>query len=115
SRFLSDDFLTFRFFRSILFISCISVFTLIAYQAIFNPETTGIVQFSSRQIIALIAFSLFTILFDYITIVQTRIFIDASIEQRSPFRAIVLVFSDIIVTINIFILLFSAFLISVIW
>ena len=66
------------------------------------------------QIVLILSFIVFNVFFDYFTIIQTKLFIEASIKANSIFRSILFIFSDFVVTMNTFILAYAAFILLVI-
>lgn len=65
------------------------------------------------QLSLVFVFVVFNIFFGYFTIIQTKIFIEASIYSKSLFRSIIFILSDLIVTVNSFILSYAFFILLV--
>jgi hypothetical protein len=83
-------------------------------QIYFFPEQFSQIRFDATQYAILAAFIAFNILFDYATIIQTKIFIEASLTAKSVFRAVVFIGSDLLVTMNTFILSYALFILLVV-
>lgn len=99
-----------QFLKSAFFVSTVSFTAAIAIQYIFFSEFLPHFVFSTAQIATVASFFLFNLAMDVVTIAQTRAFIRASVSSDRPFDSIIFFGSDIIVTLNIFILTYAAFL-----
>jgi hypothetical protein len=113
-RFFSGRLFSLKFFCSAAMISLISFLTTISLQIYFFPEQFSQIRFDATQYILFAAFIAFNIIFDYATIIQTKIFIEASIAAKSIFRALVFIGSDLIVTLNTFILSYAFFVLLIV-
>ncbi|MBD1544910.1 hypothetical protein [Roseibium aggregatum] len=108
-RFFSGQLFSKSFFLSAFLVSITSFTIVAAFQIYFYGETLGGVNFDRTQILLIASFIIFNVIFDYITIIQTKIFIEASLSAKSIFRSLVFIVSDIFVTINTFILSYAFF------
>ncbi len=113
-RFFTSRVNSLSFICAAAIVSIISFSIVIALQFFFFPELFDDLSFSPTQVGLFIAFIAFNMAFDYVTILQTKIFIEAAVRAKSSFRAIVFVGSDIIVTMNTFILAYAYFLLIVV-
>ena len=110
-RFFHAKFLSFSFFISAASISVISFSCVISIQMYLFPDhTLERLKIDLVQIYLFAVFILFNICFDYFTIIQTKIFIEASIGAKDMFRSIIFILADIIVTVNTFIFGYAFFL-----
>ena len=93
----------------------VTSFTVVAtFQIYFDRGALADVRFDRLQVLVVAAFVLFNICFDYFTIIQTKIFIEASISAKSIFRSLIFIGSDLLVTMNTFILSYAIFVLIVI-
>ncbi|NDW43667.1 hypothetical protein [Ruegeria sp. PrR005] len=113
-RFFSAKLLSGSFFLSALVISLVSFSLVTAVQVYMNPAAISGVRFDATQYLVIAAFVTFNVFFDYFTIVQTKIFIEASLSAKSIFRSVLFIASDLIVTMNTFILFYAAFVLAVV-
>lgn len=113
-RYLSSKFLSIGFIASAAIISLISFSIVIAAQALLFPDQFAGLKFDPIQIGLFAAFIFFNICFDYFTIIQTKIFIEASLSTKSIFRSALFIISDLFVTINTFILSYAIFVLIVV-
>ncbi|MCB2095794.1 MAG: hypothetical protein KDE11_15445, partial [Rhodobacteraceae bacterium] len=113
-RFFSGNLFSRSFFASALVISITSFSVVVALQLYFYPTALAGVRFDFLQISLIFSFIAFNVLFDYFTIVQTKIFIEASISAKSIFRSILFIASDLMVTMNTFILAYAFFILLVV-
>lgn len=113
-RFFSSRLFSFKFFFSAALVSLASFLMVATIQVYLDQGALADVRFDSFQLALIAVFVLFNVSFDYLTIIQTKIFIEASIKAQSVFRAIVFVGSDFIVTMNTFILAYAFFILVVV-
>ncbi|NOD31485.1 hypothetical protein [Ruegeria atlantica] len=113
-RFFSGKLLSWSFFSSALAVSLVSFTLVAAIQIYLDPAAISGVQFDTKQYLVIGAFLAFNVVFDYFTIVQTKIFIEASLAARSIFRSVVFIASDLLVTMNTFVLSYAAFVLLVV-
>lgn len=113
-RFFATKLLSWGFLLSAAAISVISFSLVIGIQAHFFPEQFVGMTLDRTQTGLFIAFILFNVVFDYATIIQTKIFIEASLAAKSIFRAMVFIIADFIVTMNTFILSYAVFVLFVV-
>lgn len=113
-RFFSGRIFSISFLLSAASISMISFSAVIGLQFYLFPEQFAQIRFDSTQYVLFVAFVLFNIIFDYATIIQTKIFIEASLAAKSIFRATVFIVSDLIVTMNTFIISYAFFVLVVV-
>ncbi len=113
-RFFTARLFSFGFIASAASVSLVSFAIVIGVQAYLFPEQFSQLRLDSTQYGLFAAFIAFNILFDYVTIIQTKIFIEASLSAKSIFRAIVFICSDLIVTMNTFILSYAFFVLVVV-
>jgi hypothetical protein len=114
-RFFSERMFGLRFIVASTVLSSSSFLLVVAIQSFFVVEDFSWLTFNKYQIAVVAFFFLFNLIFDYASFVQTKLFVDSARLSGSAFRALLLLGSDIIVTINIFILAFSVFLLAVIY
>lgn len=112
-RFFSARLFSFSFLLSAASISVVSFSIVIGIQVYFFSDQFSEIRFDFTQCALFAAFILFNILFDYATIIQTKIFIEASLAAKSIFRAIAFIVSDLIVTMNTFIISYALFVLIV--
>lgn len=113
-RFFSSKLFSFRFIASAAIISLTSFSIVILVQALLFTEQFTSLKIDLIQIGLFAAFIFFNICFDYFTIIQTKIFIEASLSAKSIFRSLVFIGSDLFVTMNTFILSYAVFLLMVV-
>ncbi|WP_158498650.1 hypothetical protein [Martelella endophytica] len=113
-RFFSKSIFSFGFIFSAAIISLFSFAIVITFQTNLYPQIFSEIKYDSTQIILIISFILFNVIFDYFTIVQTKVFIEASLKSNTISRSILFIASDLIVTMNTFILAYAAFLLLVV-
>lgn len=113
-RFFSSKFLSFRFMISAIIVSLISFSIVVLVQVYLFPDQFLSLKVDSTQILLFSVFIVFNICFDYFTIIQTKVFVDASIKTKSTFRSILFIGSDLIVTFNTFILSYAIFILIVV-
>ncbi|MCG7624974.1 hypothetical protein [Epibacterium sp. Ofav1-8] len=109
-RYFSGATISWGFLRSSFFVSTLSFIVAITIQNLFFRDFLPHFVFTKLQIATIGSFFLFNIAMDVITIAQTRAFIRASVSSDRPFNSIIFFGSDVIVTLNIFILTYAAFL-----
>ena len=110
ARFFSGRLLSFSFLFPAALISIVSFSAVLGVQIYFFPEQFSQIRYDATQYGIFAAFIAFNILFDYATIIQTKIFIEASLTANSIVRAVVFIGSDLIVTMNTFILSYAFFI-----
>ena len=113
-KYFSAKLLSLRFFFSAAIISITSFTLVFAAQNYFFPEQFLGLHLDYVQILLIFAFILFNVTFDYITIIQTKIFIEASLSAQSIFRSIVFIGADLIVTMNTFVLSYAVFILLIV-
>ncbi|MBB05313.1 MAG: hypothetical protein CML03_07320 [Pseudooceanicola sp.] len=109
-RYFSGTIVGGQFLRSSFFVSTLSFVVAITIQNVFFSEFLPQFVFTKAQIATIGSFFLFNIVMDVVTIAQTRAFIRASVSSDRPFNSIIFFGSDVMVTLNIFILTYAAFL-----
>lgn len=92
--------------------STASFVVAIIVQAAFDTQYAAVLKFTGEQIAITAVLFVFNCLFDYVSIIQTKVFIEFAIKSASPSKSILLLFCDAIFKMNAFILAFSAVLLS---
>ncbi|MEQ9631669.1 MAG: hypothetical protein RLN94_08105 [Roseovarius sp.] len=113
-RFFSSRLFSIGFFASAATISVISFAIVIGIQLYMFPELFANIPFDGLQVALFSAFIGFNVCFDYLTIIQTKIFIETSLSARSIFRSLVFIGADLIVTMNTFIICYAFFVLVVV-
>lgn len=113
-RFFSARLFSLEFFFSAAVISVCSFCLVLGTQVYLFPEQFSQLRYDTQQLVLFLVFILFNISFDYATIIQTKIFIETALKVNSIFRALVLIVSDLIVTMNTFILSYALFVLIVV-
>lgn len=113
-RFFSVKLFTWSFLFSAAIVSLVSFLLVISIQIYLFPVLFNDININATQVVLVVAFILFNVAFDYFTIIQTKVFIEASLGAKSIFRAIVFIASDLIVTMNTFILCYAFFILLVV-
>ncbi len=113
-RFFSGRYTSRRFFKSALTLSITSFSCIVATQLYFYHDSIKDVNFDPMQISLISFFVLSNFVFDYFTIIQTKIFVEAAINTRSIIKSAVLIFSDLIVTMNTFIIFYALIILTVV-
>jgi hypothetical protein len=113
-RFFTGKLFSRSFVASAAVVSVVSFSLVLGTQFYLFPEQFSQLSWNNIQIWIFIAFIGFNILFDYVTIIQTKVFIEASLTSPSIFRALVFIGADLIVTMNTFILSYAIFIIIVV-
>lgn len=99
-----------RFLLSSFLVSTLSFCFAISLQFVFFSEYLPEFTFSTVQIITVFSFFVFNVFMDVVTIAQTRAFIRASVSTEKAFNSLIFFGSDLIVTLNLFILTYASFL-----
>ena len=113
-RFFGARLFSLGFLASAATISLVSFSIVLGAQIYFFPEQFVQLRLDGVQILLFAAFILFNIVFDYLTIIQTKIFVEASLSAKSIFRAVIFIGSDLVVTMNTFILSYALFVLVVV-
>lgn len=113
-RFFSARLFSRGFFLSAAVISICSFCLVLGAQVYLFPDQFSQLRYDTKQLVLFLVFILFNISFDYATIIQTKIFIETALKVNSIFRALVLIVSDLIVTMNTFILSYALFVLVVV-
>lgn len=113
-RFFSARLFSRKFFLSAAVLSVCSFCLVLGIQVYLFPEQFSQLRYDTKQLVLFLVFILFNISFDYATIIQTKIFIETALKVNSIFRALVLIVSDLIVTMNTFILSYALFVLIVV-
>lgn len=114
-RFFSTRFLSKRFMLSSLFLSTGSFLIAVTSQFALYTGDAVTISISKKQIIVILFLFIANVIFDYLSIIQTKVFLDLAILSRSVIKSLLIMFSDLIVKINLFIIAFSAVLLPVIF
>ncbi len=108
SRFFSSKFLSIRFFVRSAIISLMFVTVYTAVVSLFEPNSFASIDFNnSHQALVIIVALVTNVVVDWITIGQTKVFFSVASKVERPAHALLLIGADVIVTINLFTLLFS--------
>lgn len=114
-RFFHAKFISLRFVISAFFVSLISFSIVIAIQIYLFPEAyLGKLKLDLKQFWLLAVFIFFNFCFNYFTIIQSKIFIEAARDAKDLFSSVLFIVSDLIVTVNTFILSYAFFILIVI-
>lgn len=115
-RFYGERVFSVRYAFSCLVTSVLSVVVVFAAQLyLFGSPIGAVVHVDALQVKVVIACVLANAFIDWLTISQTQTFFSIAISQKSVGRAVLLIVSDIIVTTNLFILLYSVVMAAVVW
>lgn len=110
-KYLNHKLISSEYFIKCCIISLISLMIILVLQIeIFGLTLPENFNLNSHQLIILIVFLLVNVFIDYISIAQTHAFFMIANQQKTIGRMILLVVSDLILTINLFILLYSLFI-----
>lgn len=115
-RFYGERVFSVRYAFSCFVTSLLSVVVVFAAQLyLFGSPIGAVIHVDGLQIKVVIACVLANALIDWLTISQTQTFFSIAISQKRVGRAVLLIVSDIIVTTNLFILLYSVVMAAVVW
>ncbi|MFS8184222.1 hypothetical protein ACMG4P_22100 [Pseudovibrio denitrificans] len=112
-RFFSGGLFSISFFRSAAVVSVSSFIFVATFQILYEPSILDDIDIGIFQVIIIVVFLSFNVLFDYITIAQTKIFIESSISSGKIFNSIFLIISDFIVSLNLFIIFYALFILFI--
>lgn len=106
-RFFSNGFNSRSFVFSTFVLSVTSFLIVATTQLYFYNGSIREMNFDVLQLGLIFFFIIANFLFDYLTIIQTKIFVEAAVKANNIFKAAILIFSDLIVTMNTFILFYA--------
>lgn len=107
-RFFSAPFISLRYFTTCAILSLSSLLVIASLQIIFfGADDLAAIDFTQRQIFVFFACLVTNIVIDWISIAQTQLFFEISETQTRISHAMVLIASDLILTINFFTLLYA--------
>lgn len=113
-RFFSGRFSSKSFLMHVFVVSFFSFSITALLQVYFFGSELQDVNFDFLQISLIFLFIFANFLFDYFTIIQTKIFIEAALSARNLLKSAILIISDLIVTMNTFILFYAFFVLLVV-
>jgi|GEM_PF-3062536 len=109
TRYFGGPINSWKFMKASCFLSLFSLILVLLLQFLFSTSWPQF-KLEEYQIIIFIIVIISNILIDYISIAQTKIFVEAAFASQSIFRTMLFMVADIIVTMNIFILWYAVFI-----
>lgn len=109
-RYFGDKPLSAKYIYRCVIFSLLSTIIVIVLQYISNGDE--VLKFFSNeyQLYFFISLAVFNIVFDWVSIFQTQVFLQFAYMSRSIFRSIIALFADVILTINAFVIFYSIFI-----